>query len=108
MRPRVLAILLAILMAWMGFSAQTHAASRSAECLVEQALSHAQAPIGGALADHHLDELPVQLLADLVGLWPQAGVTGPAGKVLRPDGRLAQAGASPHLAGLRRPPIPRA
>lgn len=115
MRSQALAFLLAILIAWMGFAAQTEAASLTSESLAEHvlaaqagtSLADAQARAGGSLDDHHLDDLPIQLLADLVGLLCQPGVSGPAGLAIRPDVPLAQAGPPPYLDGLRRPPIRR-
>lgn len=112
MRSQALAFLLAILMAWMGFAAQTQAASVTSESLAEHvlaaqtgtSLADVKAKTGGSLDDHHLDELPIQLLADLVGLLRQPGVTGPVGLAVRPDVPLAQAGPSPCLGALRRPP----
>ncbi len=116
MRSRALAFFLALVMAWMGFSAQTEAAAVTSESLAEHvlaaqtgtSLADIQAKTGGSLDDHHLDDLPIQLLADLVGLLCQPDVAGPVGLPIRPDVPLAQAGPTPHLAGLRRPPILRA
>lgn len=113
MRFRALAFVLAVLMTWMGFSAQTEAAAVTSESLAEHVLAaqlgtsvaELQAKTGGSLDDHHLDDLPIQLLADLVGLLCQPGVAAPAGLTIRPNVPLAQAGPTPHLAGLRRPPI---
>lgn len=118
MRPRALVFLLAFVMACMGLSAQGQAVSVTSESLAEHvlaqqtgsalALSDAPARAGGSLDDHYLDELPLQLLADLVGLLRQPGVDGPAILTQRPVAPLAQAGPTPDLAELRRPPIRRA
>jgi hypothetical protein len=118
MRCRALIFFLAFLMVWMGLSAQTQAAAVTSDTLIEQvsalpfdpATATANAPgrASGSLDDHYLDELPFQLLADLVGLVWLCALTGPEGLTLRHDAPLAQAGPTPHLAGLRRPPIGRA
>jgi hypothetical protein len=118
MRSPVLAFFLAIAMAWMGLAAQTQAAWVTSEGLAE----HVQAALidpplvatpasverSGSLDDHHLDDLPIQLLADLIGLLRQPCAGAAAGLPVRPEARLAAAGPPPYLAGLRRPPIARA
>jgi hypothetical protein len=118
MRSPVLAFFLAIAMAWMGLAAQTQAAWVTSASLADQAkaaqLGQPQPGFAtsversGSLGDHHLDDLPIQLLADLIGLLRQPCAAGAAGLPLRPQATLAEAGPPPYLAGLRRPPIARA
>ena len=118
MRSAALAYWLIVFMAWMGLSAQTQAAWVTSESLAEQTLAAqsgqppaAKAPgveRSGSLDDHHLDDLPIQLLADLLGLLHQPCASAAAGLPVRHQARLAEAGPPPYLPGLRRPPIARA
>lgn len=94
-------------MAWMGLSAQEQAAEICFETLSGQAeplKSNASATAGGSLDDHHLDNLPFQVLADLIGLLgAQVGVV--AGLSVRPGAPPAGGWLAPDLARLHRPPI---
>ncbi|CAN7325139.1 hypothetical protein LJR039_001662 [Pseudorhodoferax sp. LjRoot39] len=107
MRSRALAFFLALVMAWMGFSAQEQAAEVCSDALTEQFLA-APAPAGaagGSLDDHHLDNLPFQLLADLLGLLGPGEAVAVAGLAMRPDAPVPSGWLAPHLARLQRPPI---
>jgi hypothetical protein len=109
MRSRALAFFLALVMAWMGFSAQEQAAEVCSDVLTEQFLAApAAAPTGaagGSLDDHHLDNLPFQLLADLLGLLGPGEAVAVAGLAVRPDAPVPSGWLAPHLARLQRPPI---
>lgn len=109
MRPRALAIFLALVMAWMGLSAQEQAAEICFETLAEQIQarqSGTAATSGGTLDDHHLDNLPFQVLADLIGLLGgQASVV--AGLGVRPEAPTPRGWRPPDPAPLHRPPITR-
>lgn len=112
MRPRALAFLLALVMVWMGLSAQEQAAEVCSETLAEQILAlqpgAANTPSGGSLDDHHLDDLPFQLLADLIGLLGPGEAAVAAGLGVRPDAPPPGGWLAPYLDGLHRPPIVRA
>ncbi|WP_326535511.1 hypothetical protein [Pseudorhodoferax sp.] len=98
-------------MVWMGFSAQEQAAEVCSETLAEQiqALQPGTAPSsGGSLDDHHLDDLPFQLLADLIGLLGPAEAVVTAGRSVRPDAQPPAGWLAPYLDRLHRPPIARA
>lgn len=107
MRSRALAIFLALVMAWMGLSAQEQAAERCSETLTEQMHTTqpgvATAP-DGSLDHHHLDNLPFQLLADLLGLLgARTGVVASLG--VRPDAAPLRGWLAPDPVPLHRPPI---
>ncbi len=105
MHSRALALVLAIVMAWMGFSAQEQIAEICSETLSEQAQT-APAPASGSLLDeHHLDDLPFQLLADLLGLLGPSEAAATAGLTVRPQVLPPRGWLAPHLDGLHRPPI---
>lgn len=100
-------------MAWMGVSAQEQIAEICSETLSEQmqAPSAPQADAGpasaGSLDAHHLDNLPFQLLADLLGLLRPGEASAVAALGVRPDARTPRGWLAPYLDGLHRPPIAR-
>lgn len=109
MRSRALAIFLALVMAWMGLSAQEQAAEICFETLAEQIQAGhggTAQPSTGTLDDHHLDNLPFQVLADLIGLLGgQPRIV--AGLGVRPDASTPRGSRPPDPAPLHRPPIAR-
>lgn len=107
MRSRALAFFLAVVMAWMGFSAQEQAAEVCSDALSGQFLAAPADAAGGSLDDHHLDNLPFQLLADLLGLLGPGETVAVAGLAVRPDAPVPSGWLAPHLARLQRPPIAR-
>ncbi|MFT3718837.1 hypothetical protein [Pseudorhodoferax sp.] len=115
MRSRALALFLAVVMAWMGFSAQEQAAEISSATLTGQmpdqppdARASGGSGGGGSLDDHHLDNLPFQLLADLVGLLGPGDVPAAPGAGVRPQPLPPPGWLAPDLDALHRPPIARA
>lgn len=96
-------------MAWMGFSAQEQAAEACYDVVTEQfeQLRAGPAATSGSLDDHHLDDLPFQLLADLLGLLGPGEAAVVAGLAVRPDAPRPSTWLTPHLARLQRPPIVR-
>ncbi len=107
MRSRALAFFLALLMAWMGLSAQEQAAEVCSDVLAEQFQAGSSGSSSGSLEDHHLDNLPFQLLADLLGLLGPGEASAGAGVAVRPDAPTPSGWLAPHLARLQRPPIAR-
>lgn len=109
MRSRALAFFLALVMAWMGLSAQEKAAEVCSETLAEHLAQQAERTPdpGGSLDDHHLDDLPFQLLADLIGLLSSESLAA-ASPGVRPVALPPGLWRAPYLDGLHRPPIMRA
>lgn len=105
MRSRALAFFLALVMAWMGLSAQELAAEVCSDALTEQAQPGPSSAAEGSLDDHHLDNLPFQLLADLLGLLGPGDTGVVAGLPVRPDAPVPGGWLAPDLARLQRPPI---
>jgi hypothetical protein len=105
MRSRALAFFLALVMAWMGFSAQELVAEVCSDALTEQTQAGPSSASSGSLDDHHLDNLPFQLLADLLGLLGPGEAVAVAGLAVRPDAPVPSGWLAPHLARLQRPPI---
>lgn len=97
-------------MAWMGFSAQEQVAERCSEVLAAQVSDHdaGSRPVGGSLDEHHLDNLPFSLLADLIGLLRPDDMLADTGLAARPVVRSPPGWLAPDLDGLHRPPIARA
>lgn len=112
MHRRAIAFFLAVAMAWMGLSAQeqlTEACSESlSEWVVAQAVAPATKTPAGSLDDHHLDNLPFQVLVDLVGLLGPGEALVASGLGPRPATAAPRGARPPHLARLQRPPIARA
>lgn len=93
----------------MGFSAQEQAAEVCSDTLAEQLLAlQPGTSAGGSLDDHHLDDLPFQLLADLIGLLGPAEAVVAAEQNVRPEARPPVGWLPPDLDRLHRPPIARA
>ncbi len=121
MCSRALAFVLAIVMAWMGLTAQQQAATVFSESLVEPPVAQADGMSSvasmssmssvltvGSLDAHHLDDLPFQLLADLIGLLgPGESPTAP-GVPVRPAAPWPVGWPAPDLDHPHRPPIVRA
>ncbi|KQP49905.1 hypothetical protein ASF44_04870 [Pseudorhodoferax sp. Leaf274] len=91
----------------MGLSAQEQAAEVCSDALTEQFQAGPLDASGGSLDDHHLDNLPFQLLADLLGLLGPGESHAAAGIGVRPDAPRPSGWLAPHLARLQRPPIAR-
>lgn len=96
-------------MAWMGVSAQEQVAEICSETLTEQMQVPFSAQPGsaseGSLDAHHLDNLPFQLLADLLGLLRPGDTHTVAALGIRPGPQVPRGWLAPYLDGLHRPPI---
>ena len=109
---RALAVFLAIVMAWMGLTAQQQAATVVSDGLAEPSIAQADGrslpSTGGSLDEHHLDDLPLQLLADLIGLLGLVEHPAAPGMAVRPAAPWPVGWPAPDLADPQRPPIVRA
>jgi len=111
MCSRALAFVLAIVMAWMGLTAQQQAATVFSDSLTEASVAPFDARVStlssGSLDDHHLDDLPFQLLADLIGLFGLGEGPAAPGTPVRPAAPWPVGWPAPDLAHPDRPPIAR-
>jgi hypothetical protein len=113
MPPRVLALLLALVLFWSGFTTQeqaiSFASSNNEQAAVGSPGELPQPVHDGSIDDHHLDDQPGQTLAEgamdplpLLTTGPAAAV--PALTMSRPRPYAMAAWLAPYLDGPQRPP----